>query len=269
MKQGIVLTTQEVDDLVAAYRGGLTIDQVARQLNHNVSTVIKYLRQRGVERRPKGPQKRRQLVSQLEIRSRYEAGEPAHLIAHDYKTSKPTILKVLRAQGVAIRDISECQQKHRCDHRFFQVIDTEQKAYWLGCFTADGCIRPPNIIALGLTISDGDHVRQFANHIGTTCPVEDRVDRKWPMTEIAFRSTPITADLATYGVVPNKEQIVLWPSLPCHLIRHYLRGNCQLFPFFNWLYEGATIFLPRKRQLVLDHYRALPKYRDQLRFGTP
>lgn len=35
----------------------------------------------------------------------------------------------------------------------------------------------------------------------------------------------------------------------------------------NYLYEGATVFLPRKRDTVLNHYRVLPKYRDQLRFG--
>lgn len=44
-------------------------------------------------------------------------------------------------------------------------------------------------------------------------------------------------------------------------------GNAQCLPIVNLLYEGATIYLPRKRQRVLDHYLALPKYRDQLRFG--
>jgi len=332
MKQGHVLTTDEVDDIVAAYRGGLTMDQVARQLGHGLSSVNKYLRERGIERRPKGHRKQRLLASCLEIRSRYEAGEPAHIIARDYGASKPTIFKVLRAQGATIRDNSECQVKHVCDHRYFQTIDTERKAYWLGFFTADGSIRPPNIIALGLKMTDGDHVRRFAEHIYTSCPVEDRPDREWPMTEIAFRSTRMTADFAAFGVVPNKEQTVPWPSLADDLVRHYLRGvidgdgsfpepehvptrnqisiqiasgrdyaeacqqflmatfgfgktkisrrgkkrgiyvlcysgNQQLFPFFNWLYEDATIFLPRKRQIVLDHYRALPKYRDQLRFG--
>ena len=44
-------------------------------------------------------------------------------------------------------------------------------------------------------------------------------------------------------------------------------GNGVTLRIANYLYEGATIFLPRKRDIVLNHYRALPKYCDQLRFG--
>lgn len=44
-------------------------------------------------------------------------------------------------------------------------------------------------------------------------------------------------------------------------------GNIQVLRIANYLYEDATVFLPRKRDKVLDHYRSLPKYRDQLRFG--
>ena len=327
MKQGTALTNDQVDEIAALYCDGLTLDQVARQLGHGLSSVHKYLRARGIERRPGGPRKQEMLIDRGEIRQRYEAGEPAHVIARDHGVSRPTLIRLLRKQGAHIRDNSECQQKHSCDHRFFQIIQTEQQAYWLGFFTADGSIRPPNIIALATALRDGAHVRRFATAVETTCPVEDRLNRRWPMTEIAFRSTKMTDDLAQFDVVPNKEQTVPWPALPSHLVRHYLRGeidgdgsfttsrrqvsmmvasnrpylescqqflmnefgfkktkiykagkkvgihclryggNRQMLPFFNWLYEGTTIYLPRKRQLVLDHYCGLPKYRDRLRFG--
>lgn len=44
-------------------------------------------------------------------------------------------------------------------------------------------------------------------------------------------------------------------------------GNSLAFRIANWLYTGATIYLPRKRDIVLRHYQSLPKYRNQLRFG--
>lgn len=51
------------------------------------------------------------------------------------------------------------------------------------------------------------------------------------------------------------------------IVRFVHEGNTQCVRIANYLYEGATIFLPRKRDKVLTHYQALPKYLDQLRFG--
>lgn len=326
------LTENQIDQIVSLYNSGLTIYEVADRLHCGVSSVNKYLRERSVERRKGGPRKQELLRDRLEIRSRYEAHETAQAIAYDFGVSKPTILKILRSQGTRIRDCSECQQKHTCNYHYFENVKTEEQAYWLGLFAADGAIRPPNIIALELKVSDGNLVRLFANHLNTSVPVNDRMDRDYPMTSIAFRSTKMTSDLKNYGIVPNKEQIITWPNLPENLYRHYLRGeidgdgsfpepqhspkrnqlsiqiasslcyieecqrflidtfgfgrteiehrgskqgiyvlrysgNRQLLSFVNWLYEDATIYLDRKRQLVLDHYQSLPKYRDQLRFG--
>jgi|SRR5579872_317484 len=44
-------------------------------------------------------------------------------------------------------------------------------------------------------------------------------------------------------------------------------GNTQGLRIANYLYEDAATFLPRKRDIVLNHYQNFPKYRDQLRFG--
>lgn len=323
-----MLTYEQIDEIVAAYNSGLTLDQVSCQLGHGLSSVNKYLRERDVDRRQGGPRNQvQELMLHLDIRERYDAGVSAAVIARDILVSRPTIIRVLRAQGATIKDRSECQVKYSCDHRFFQTIDTEEKAYWLGFFTADGSVRPPNGIALCIALKDGDHVHQFAKALCASYPIEDRLKRKWPMTEIAFRSTQMTADLSHYGIVPNKGQTVPWPILGNEFVRHYLRGaidgdgsfyvsrkqvgmmlasnldyltdcqnllmqifgfkrtkiskagkkvgircmkyggNRQLLPFFNYLYADATIYLPRKRDIVLRHYQSLPKYRDQLRFG--
>ena len=43
-------------------------------------------------------------------------------------------------------------------------------------------------------------------------------------------------------------------------------GNLQCIRIANYLYEDATIYLPRKRNVVLNHYRQFPEYYSQLRF---
>lgn len=43
-------------------------------------------------------------------------------------------------------------------------------------------------------------------------------------------------------------------------------GNIQCLRLANWLYAGSTIYLPRKRSIVIDHYSVLPKHRDKIEF---
>lgn len=44
-------------------------------------------------------------------------------------------------------------------------------------------------------------------------------------------------------------------------------GNHQLFPLVNYIYQDTGLYLARKRDIVLFHYRKMPKYRDLLEFG--
>jgi hypothetical protein len=48
-----------------------------------------------------------------------------------------TVSKILKDAGISIYNTSH----HTCvDEHMFDVIDTEEKAYWLGFMYADGCI---------------------------------------------------------------------------------------------------------------------------------
>src|SRR5712692_8683456 len=70
----------------------------------------------------------------------YQQGESAQSIARRYGTSYQVILPVLVKQGVTLRSLREANKRQTCNERYFRVIDTEEKAYWLGFITADGCI---------------------------------------------------------------------------------------------------------------------------------
>lgn len=53
------------------------------------------------------------------------------------------------------------------DRRFFESIDSEEKAYWLGFIFADGAIIPSKrTVSIGLAIKDKDHLVKFAHTLG-------------------------------------------------------------------------------------------------------
>ena len=50
--------------------------------------------------------------------------------------------------------------------RYFQTIDTENKAYWLGFIYADGCVsKDLHYLTIDLSIADIDHIEKFKNEI--------------------------------------------------------------------------------------------------------
>ena len=59
----------------------------------------------------------------------YKQGESAQSIAERYGTSHQVIKPVLVKQGVTLRSMREANKRQTCDERFFQVIDTEEKAW--------------------------------------------------------------------------------------------------------------------------------------------
>ena len=65
------------------------------------------------------------------------------------------------------------RNKCKFNHNFFDVIDTEEKAYWLGFLMADGHINDrANCGALQLHIhlskKDYNHLKKFHSHINST-----------------------------------------------------------------------------------------------------
>ena len=81
---------------------------------------------------------------------------------------------ILRELSISITPLRSILKKHniKCksskkytfDENFFKNIDTEDKAYWLGFFYADGCVRvrkESSESKLKLSIKDIDHLEKF------------------------------------------------------------------------------------------------------------
>lgn len=121
-------------------------------------------------------------------------------------------------------------RRHHFDRSLFTVIETEQDAYWLGFFSADGFVKDRGSFGFHLGIIDLDHLKRFAAYAGATHPIVER--ERYCRLEIADKAhLPV---LAQWGFVQGKSPDVTMPPLPIDLRRHFVRG---LFDGDGWVAE--------------------------------
>jgi hypothetical protein len=187
-------------------------------------------------------------TSTAEAVRRYKAGDALAWIAHDLHVHAYDIREAVRAAG-ALRPTSERVsiafrtkkiRKRWCNESFFDAIDTEVKAYWLGFVTADGCVYPrhgsaPAKVMLSLSAKDKAHVERFSSDIGSNYPTSILTRKsKWgdfhnstsEMASTQIYSDRMAESLIRLGVIPKKSTRET-PSdsmFDAALRRHYWRG---------------------------------------------
>ena len=139
------------------------------------------------------------------------------------------IRNILEMNGVDRREASEYVRIYELDQNFFETIDTEEKAYFLGLIAADGNIDyNTNSISISLKATDRDIVDKFKKALKTTCPVivhEFKTTNSKPQAALRLHSEKMKQDLVKHGVIPRKSLVLKFPTtVPDLLIHHYIRG---------------------------------------------
>jgi hypothetical protein len=155
-----------------------------------------------------------------EIIQAYKDGACARVLQERFGFGATTMLRFLRANNTQTRKKTPTYQ---CNHGFFDQIDSEPKAYWLGFLAADAGISDrKNMITLTLCSRDAPHILRFKQAISATNPL-----RQVPQVNavrIDITSPQIVAALALHTVTARKSFTVAWPNLPDEMLRHYARG---------------------------------------------
>jgi len=96
----------------------------------------------------------------------YKQGVSAKILGSKFTIDKRRVQKWVNNKGI-LRDKSESHRFTEFNQHFFDIIDTSEKAYWLGFFYADvyNC-NTTNTVSLSLQTSDLEHLKKLAYVIG-------------------------------------------------------------------------------------------------------
>ena len=139
-------------------------------------------------------------------------------IGKDYKVCKSTISRVLKENNVPLR---KTNHTYKADYDKFEIIDSCEKAYWLGFLAADGCNywRETNAtILINIHQKDRVHLEKFKVFMDSNVPIKDFIQNcgfsnNTPMSKITFNSKKMSQDLSDKGIVPRKSLILKPPKI--------------------------------------------------------
>lgn len=127
--------------------------------------------------------------------------------------------------------IYEINRKYSINENYFENIDTEEKAYWLGFIWADGSITKtakrcsgPNRFTLAQKIEEIQHLTTFAKTIASDVKIHIR--EPMPGKKIAsldINSRPFCMNLEKLGYGTKAVRIHI-PNMQKNLRRHFIRG---------------------------------------------
>lgn len=170
----------------------------------------------------------------LAMATAYESGMSTRACADLFGYSQPVMKKTLAMFGMKMRNLSESHQRYCVsDPRWFQHIDTEQKAYWAGFITADGCVRDrknrPFELSVKIKASDATHLEKFRHDLGCEHPVAFYDNpcngKRYPRACLSISHQWLCDDLISHGITPRKSWTVCpMDPLDSVLQRHYWRG---------------------------------------------
>ena len=124
-----------------------------------------------------------------------------------------------------LKSVSETKRKYTFNHNYFEKIDNEDKAYFLGLMYADGNISINKCIRL--TSKDKYILEKLFECINHTGVIYREFHNKFKKEcfKAQASSEKMFNDLNNLGCVPNKSLILKFPTnIPNDLVHHFIRG---------------------------------------------
>jgi hypothetical protein len=177
----------------------------------------------------------------------YQSGLSARKAAALVGRSDPACFGALREAGIQPRTLSVSHQKYKANYHFFDLIDSEEKAYWLGFVMADSTMQR-NDISIRLAEKDLNHIEKFKRTLKSDHPIhpyQAKVKGKsYPYRRLVICSEYMRKTLNRYGFIKKCECL----GAPTEffdekLHHHYWRGVCDGDGSFclskkgNWSFE--------------------------------
>lgn len=231
---GKPLNQKEKEYILELNSKGLKNVDIAKQTKRHVTTICRVLKSFNIEATNHKKLNQQEIANIIKT---YSSGKTIEQISEQYPHATAGAVNYhLRKAGITRGNGKQVTLLHD----YFETIDSEAKAYFLGLIAADGSAmkrkRSKNgyshIIRLELMVSDKYIIEALKNELGSNLKVRDYKSSNnregWKEKHnayIAFHSKKMFNDLNKYGIGINKTiNLKHLPNLNEKMMRHFIRG---------------------------------------------
>ena len=137
---------------------------------------------------------------------------------------------------------------HKYNKNYFTVIDTPEKAYWVGFLTADGYITTKNRWGVEINIEDIEHLEKLNKSLDSNITIRTRKKKSYgdirESCSLIFKNKTMYDDLVKLGFTHTKSYDVEFSTLIPHEFRlDYIKGIIDG--------DGSYIVTEKNRCVVL------------------
>ena len=165
------------------------------------------------------------------IKNMYEQHIGSSTIAKVIGKKTGTVTHYITKYLGGLRSQSEANRKYVYNVNFFEEINTEEKAYWLGFIYADGYISKTasgHSFGISLSINDKEHLEKFKKSLSSNIEIRTYKNNSGytnnEYCRILISNKKIVSDLEKHGVVEHKTLILKKPDIDEKFFAHFIRG---------------------------------------------
>jgi hypothetical protein len=157
-------------------------------------------------------------TEEIEILKKRKDGVLISLIKKEYGISDRHFYSILKKYKI---ETKQKVQKYNFNENYFEKINTEDKAYFLGFIIADGCLhnKTNNIKIIQ---KEPEILYEFKKYIQFEGDIF--VSKTSNICNIGISSEKTMKDLNNLGIFNNKTMSVKYPNIPDSLQNHFMRG---------------------------------------------
>lgn len=216
-------TNKDIAEMTRLFLSGVAVKNIGISFGVGERVVRKILTSHGVY-------KVGEIAWDNHMRSRakemYCNGKSIGFISSELGVGFSTISSFLRKSGVwKYKGV----KKYSCDRSFFENINTETQAYWLGFIMADGNIqlsRQRACLHIGIHRGDIEHLRKFKDAVRASNPI--RIKDCDSTCNIDIYDRNLVESIRSLGIATSKTFCLDWKEITScfakDLRRHFIRG---------------------------------------------
>lgn len=195
-----------------------SLTEIAKHYDFHKDTLCNYLDKKGIRKK-----RQRKIYFSNDILEyafkECKDGKSIALVARELNINDETLAKDL-LQKYNYKPGSD--GKKYCDSDYFETINTKEKAYWLGFFSADGYVNQ-STRSIEFCLKDKEAVTLFKKALKSKHKISCKSEKYY---RLSIKDKKMSEDLLSLNLDNNKTYNYSIPinKIPKKLISHFLRG---------------------------------------------